>query len=595
MKKIFVTILCFATGYAFAQTPTVDQKKQAIKVVDELIYNFMQYSVSKQSKDVPKFKKLFAPGATIPNEIVPDYFYGGDWSKANPEKIRNVSIEDYFQKITEIYPEGYDIVKFKNSAIDYSKLNNNQVRIIFKKNITAFTKTGLQLEANDTIQLNINLTADFSAALINKIDLLGHKLTHINDDDMDFVSNDKDKCPGIKGLNSPDGCRTAQEQAEYDAWIKKLKENHEDSLRYVGDIPGYNSKIKSLVTLAAQPPHYWLNAGIAAGMVSATFTDATYGYNNPAVGKTNNPTTTFSSGNFVQGNLGVNYFFGEKANFGVGLGIGYNMISGTATKSAFHTEYEANDKWSTSSTTGVYRQLISSVGSIKEKQSYSNLVIPITLIYKGDINEKFGYSVEAGLLYNASYSSTMSSTDASFNYEAIYQFSGTPGSPTTNYNDPTATDWLITLNPAGHQSALNVDYINKMHNEGFNVGYHLTPGTTNKAGKFAGSMGFVFKPSVAYKLNETTKLNVGLYVSASSFKPSTTNSNYQLVDNNVTTVNYNTLMNGVSNISNTMYGINITLVKAIFFNPKKWKDQIDATKVVLQDETNKLNQLQNKK
>ena len=587
MKKILVTICCFAISYAYSQNPTVEQKKQAIKVVDELIYNYMQYS--KSFKYLPQLKTLFDAKATVPNELIPSYFYG---DKTNPEKILNVTIDDYVKKQNEIYPEGYTKVSFLNSAIDYSGLNNNLVKVIFQKSYNGTTNLGLNLESIDTILLNIKLGADFNSAIIAKVELIGHSLNHLNDDDMDFVSNDKDKCKDEKGFNTPDGCFTEEERVVVEAHLVKLIQNHKDSLKYIADIPNYTSKINTLETLAKQPPHYWLNGSVSSGILSATLTDATYGYSNHGniQGLYINPNTTFSSGNYFQGNLGVNYFFGEKANFGVGLGFGYNMISGTATKSAFHTEYQATDKWS-----GIYRQIISSNGSIKEKQAYSNLIIPITLIYKGNINDKFGYNIEAGLLYNGSYSSSMNSTTASFNYEAIYQFSNITNSPTTNFDNGTSAapnDWLITLNQgASHDPSKNgATYLNNMRTEGFNVGTNLTPVTTNKTAKFAtGSIGFVFKPSVSYKLNETTSINAGLYISASSFKPSTINE-YELVDNNV---NYNTLMNGVSKMSNTMYGINISFVKAIFFNPKKWKDNIDATRSLLSDEKEKLSKLQN--
>lgn len=586
MKKYLSIIFCFAICSAYSQTPSTEQKKQSFKVVDELVNNYMQYSKINDPSTIQAFKQLFAKDATIPNEIIPAYFYN---NKKQPEKILSVSVADYLAKLNEVYPKGYDFVKFLNSAISYKNISKKEVKVIFQKNISAYTNTGLQLEVIDTVQLNIVLAADYTSAAIAKIDLLGTSLKLVNDDDKDFVSNDNDKCKTVRGLYTLDGCYTVQEQQYIDSVVMAKAKIHKDSLEYVSKIKSLNSESITLTKLAATPPHWWVNIGVAGGSVSSTISGEN-AYKADVVKANTIPTSTFKSGNFMQFNVGLNYFFGAKANFGIGLGLNYNNISGNVAKDSFHVEYKEKDKSGSD-----FTQLVSSRGAITEKVGITELSIPITLIYKGDFSKKMGFNIEAGILYNLSYNSTTSSTNSMFDLEAQYLFSGSAANGGNYYdaiNPSEKTSWLITRKQAIANGATDggTAYLNTMEGYGFYVGASKTATKSTTISNFqSGSIGFIIKPSLSYHFNNTASINAGIVFTSTTFNQTT--NTYRVFDKTQNSLNYNTLLNGVNTMANSNIGVHISFTKALFYNVAKWKSSLEKVNTDLMDYQNKLNTL----
>jgi hypothetical protein len=383
-----------------------------------------------------------------------------------------------------------------------------------------------------------------------------------------------------------DGCYSVQERQYIDSVAMAKSKKLKDSLEYVAKIKSLKSEFNTLTKLSATPPHWWVNVGFAGGSVSSTISGEN-AYKADVVKANTIPTSTFKSGNFMQFNVGLNYFFGAKANFGVGLGLNYNNISGNVAKDSFHVEYKEKDFWGSD-----FTQLLSSRGAITEKVSISELSIPITLVYKGDLSKKMGFNIEAGILYNLSYNSTTSSSNGEFDLEAQYILSGSAANGGNYYDDKNPsekTSWLITRKQAiaNGETDGGTPYLNRMAGQNFSVGASKSAIKSTTTSNFqSGSIGFIIKPSISYHFNSTASIKAGILFTSTTFNQTT--NTYRIFDKTLT---YNTLLNGVNTMANSNIGVHISFTKALFYNVTKWKSSLEKVNTDLMDYQNKLNTL----
>ena len=131
----------------------------------------------------------------------------------NPEKIQYripnvlITLQQYN------FPEGVTI-RVKNANISFSELAQHNISIVLNKISKGKTKDGLYIEADDTIEMKLSINENFSEVKIENIKVLNQSYHFLNDKDHDFVPDDKDKCPYLKGVRdkSKNGCPTKEEK-----------------------------------------------------------------------------------------------------------------------------------------------------------------------------------------------------------------------------------------------------------------------------------------------------------------------------------------------------------------------------------------------
>lgn len=263
----------------------------------------------------------------------------------------------------------------------------------------------------------------------------------------------------------------------------------------------------------------------------------------------------FKNGSAFGGNLQLGVFFGKNKHWGLGTGILYLRESGSMTLRDFHAEYQSVDN-----NGDIFRQVVSG-NDITEKIKSDNFNIPLVLKYKNRFSKRWGFTADLGAFYNISMKNAYT-TNASFDYEAIYKFISTGDGGYTSVYDPSptpgSTDFLITRdhfnknNPNGNVD----DYFNQKKGQGYLVGLGVSPG--EKSGKTSydkGSIGFLFQPSVNYFFSDRVALNVGAYVLYQPFKNEAANT-YALTNK---PGEYNPVINSVSKAQTQSYGGNIGL------------------------------------
>ena len=253
--------------------------------------------------------------------------------------------------------------------------------------------------------------------------------------------------------------------------------------------------------------------------------------------------------------LGVGYFIGKKRQIGIGAGIQYITQSSDASIDAYHVEYQATDKKD-----NVYRQLVTATHPIKEKLDITQINIPVVIKYKHRFNTRIGIAVDAGMVYNLQMQNKWT-TDAAFNYEAIYKFArDVNGNTYTVYDNqatPDKTDWLMTKAQYDRTNSIGtVDGVfDSLRARGYNVGLNLKPANNSGTVSYTtGSIGFILRPTATVRVTNRIHLNLGLSAVYQTFKNETL-SNYRLVDNMGST--YSSLLNTVSSTNNMTVGLNL--------------------------------------
>jgi len=305
--------------------------------------------------------------------------------------------------------------------------------------------------------------------------------------------------------------------------------------------------------------HWVVDINLLGGFLTQNITTAnTLGnYNNSIASVSNIGTVKFTNGMSYGFDAQLAYFFGKKNNFGIGVGFNYLAQQGDATLDNFHVEYQSTDIHG-----NTFRQLITANGPIDEKMTITNMNIPLLLKYKHRFTKRIGIMADAGALFNLQIKNSYSS-NAAFDYEAIYRFTGSGDNVTAVYdNSPTpATSGDIYYTKAEHTNKNPnqslADYFNQTHNVlGYNVGLGVKPNNNSGSVSYAtGSVGLLIRPAVNYYLSDVVALNLGLYYIYQPFN-NTVNNNYKLTDK---LGDYNSFLNSSTSTNSQSYGLNIGL------------------------------------
>jgi len=288
-----------------------------------------------------------------------------------------------------------------------------------------------------------------------------------------------------------------------------------------------------------------LNQNLTVANTSGNYTN---GINN------NTGKLTFKNGTSFGGDAELGFFcFGGKSHFGLGAGLMYLYQQGDLKLDQFNVQYQSTDN-----NGNTFRQLITANNPITEKVTTTNISIPLLLKYKKRFTQRSGFSADAGILYNVQLKNDYN-TNASFDYQAIYQFTNPPSGLPTVYDNgvtPNSSDYLITkahymaTNPNGNVNA----YFANEAERGYNVGLGVKPNTnTGTVSYITGSVGFLFRPTYNLFLSDWCSLNIGGYLLYQPFNNNVP-TNYKLTDG---VGQYNSSMQSVSSGNDLSYGGNL--------------------------------------
>ena len=265
--------------------------------------------------------------------------------------------------------------------------------------------------------------------------------------------------------------------------------------------------------------------------------------------------------------------------FGIGTGVFLSMQSCSMNLDTFIVQFKNTDFQNEP-----FRQIITSLNPIKEKIQTTIINIPILLKYRFDVTSRLEMSIDGGVLLNQNISSTYT-TNAQFNYEAIYYY-GKTGSINNEFgvvwNTASNIQWQVK------KSTINTDaFWDSLINRGYNVKLSSSP--DNKSSimyktSMMSDLGLFFRLQGCYHIKRNISLLAGLSFTMQSFQPAGS-AGYEIT-NKVGT--YNSLYSSLSKISNNNIGINIG-VRYIFKNYNKYKGFSGTD--YLQDDTNKENNI----
>jgi outer membrane protein OmpA-like peptidoglycan-associated protein len=261
----------------------------------------------------------------------------------------------------------------------------------------------------------------------------------------------------------------------------------------------------------------------------------------------------FHHGSAFGGDLQVGYFFGKNKHWGIGTGILYLREKGNITLDNFHAVYQSVDN-----NGYTFRQVVSA-NPIREEIRIDNFNIPLVLKYKNRFSKHWGFTADAGVLFNLQAKNTYN-TNASFDYEAIYKFVTNEGVNTPVYETsviPADNDFLITKSQFSKNNPGSVeDYFNQKRAAGYNVGLGVKPNQQEGTTSFAkGSVGFILQPSLNYFFSDRVALNVGAYYINQTFKNEATAS-YTLTGK---PGEYSSVVNSVDKVHTQSFGGNLGL------------------------------------
>ena len=259
------------------------------------------------------------------------------------------------------------------------------------------------------------------------------------------------------------------------------------------------------------------------------------------------------------GDISVGYFFGKKRMFGVGMGVSLLSQKATLTADSFHVEFSSTDALGK-----VFRQIITSdslapsnqhPGKITENFSSTNISIPLLFKFKHKFTKSVGVTADLGALVNV-YMNSNYTTNAVFNYEAIYK----EGGGYDNSIAPLSTDLLITKQAylATHTDGSGVySFFNAEAQQGRLVG--LDKAVTKNSGNVqqnAFGLGAIVQAGLTYQLTYRVTLVLGGYYIHQMFQKTGANTGDQWQMTNKIG-DYSSMLNGIKQTNSSNYGLNI--------------------------------------
>lgn len=520
-----------------SQSLTVKQSAAVFAQVDSMMNAFSLYGgLVKQGEEeitdegLAIYKSLFEPNARVDDDLVLAYF---DGNNVDHHQFTERSIDEYCRKVQSTFHDGL-VVEIKRANVYYGNLESDRTaRIMVEKFTKATSVGGLLVHVTDTVELTLAFNKNFMLPKITQIKVRtdGYNVLpgyiHMNDVDRDFVPDAKDPCknkPGYEDRSVQPGC------------------------------PSINERVK-----VAEPNMVF---DVSASVGSMSFTPSFS--SNPFAGydlasnhtATNKELNTKVSSSLFAINLGYSYFFGRAAKFGVGTGIQYRILSGTAEADDFQVTYKATDVFGNS-----FRRIIRSDGPIKETFKVNQLAIPLMLKWKGNVSLRLQYEIAAGVIYALDYSGASAFGDNLMNYEGIY----TPvkqanGRYVYEYSTVDDVNQIAYTEASVEQTSPgNAEFVlQSVSNEGNDLGLNVKPDQAASKGDFSFNAGlqWALAPSLFFKLNDKLSVSGGALVCLGEITNTISADGYFLTRKSG---EYNTVMNGISSAKTSIIALNIGL------------------------------------
>lgn len=249
--------------------------------------------------------------------------------------------------------------------------------------------------------------------------------------------------------------------------------------------------------------------------------------------------------------LQFGYFIDRKRRFALQTGLIYSDQQGDLGVDTFHIEFKARDYKG-----NIYREVVTADHGIHESIRSQHVSIPVVARYNVWLSDRFSLNVNAGILYNSWLKNTYN-IKANFDYEAIYQFTGSGSNVTTQYDAspvPDSKDWLITKaeylkdNPKGSMEA----YFNDLRAVGYNVGLHKpvskNSGDINYSTK---KLGYIGELELGFLLTKNLAVKLGAFYATESFRGKPRSKNMMTSKPG----EYNPILNYTKEVTMTSYGV----------------------------------------
>jgi len=332
--------------------------------------------------------------------------------------------------------------------------------------------------------------------------------------------------------------------------LASLSSSAQDSAR--------TNSVHNLKTYDELLPRFAIDVNFKYGFVSgsATSVDPSTSYTNVIQSVFAYKAPTISSTNGLGGDFHIGYFFGRKHNWGLSIGLIYSSSQNYNLRmDSLHVEYQSVDSFATHD---IFRQIITTKGPVTESVRSSSISIPVLVKFKHQFSRDWGFFAEGGPMVSVM-SVNRSTTNAVFDYEAIYQFNSNVEGVYDNRVTPAANDWLITKTAYQHNNrdagTIN-NYFTDLNNKGYNVGLNSSPfnkSRTTHYNPFA--LGGLIQAGFSYQLNYGITANFGGYYSYQIFQ-NTGNEKYQVTN---TVGSYHSMTEGIKQVATQSYGVTVGL------------------------------------
>lgn len=552
MKKFFIlfALVLLSSLPVLAQKYSKKDYPMLFAATDSLLEAYTKLSRFSQNEVgsgidqevIQDFRSLFYEGAKLADELAPKFLNKPqitDWKTYL--EFENRDLEDYLRVRTEYFKGGM-ITDIVSSTISLNNIEEGELSIVILKHTEATCNIGnskVLVRSETPLALAVSFDPNDKRMKIKNILILNTTeygkipgYMHLNDKDYDFVPDNQDADRARAGLTSGDGIPTDSE----------LKERGEKKNRFTADFAGLYG-FNSPGTLQS------VN-GLASYTNATDFSDKNIGVA---------PILSYGS---IGGQFLLGYNLDRKARLSVAAGLRYELINGELSSDSVSVSYRSED--AQSGTNGFLRSF-NSRGALKETFNGTKLAVPLVVRYKLTFNSILAgrLSLEAALgpLFNLSWTGKSTFEDNRFDYGGVYYFTNPTGDNTVpqiaEYNPANTYNLELTqsvLQSRGFSDAEINDILNANFDKGYDVGVNVRAdkaleGSAEKF-SFKPSVGFIFQPTLQFKVASKGYVTLGGFVSFTKFSNTELTDAYRITDKRG---QYQTLINAVTSYTELQY------------------------------------------
>lgn len=335
--------------------------------------------------------------------------------------------------------------------------------------------------------------------------------------------------------------------------MKFTKRIYTTSALFLAALTIVNAQEKQTFGNDAKMPRWYVGAGLFGGTQMGSIDQNNWSASYLNALNANIADVKQSKGSNLGFNLSLGYFPGKKRNFGIGTGLQYLNQSTTLEVHHMAVEYQSTDNAGST-----FRQRLRSNGMLSEKISQNTWGVPVMLLYKKQLNERWGMNLDAGVIFNLATSARYDAGESNFDYEAVYKLDNNGNPVYDNSPVPDPNSWLITK---AHYEKVNNDgkvnaYFEDLYGKGYNVGLGVKPNAaTGDVKHITVSSSWIIRPGISYRIKPNLALhgNIAYQQVTTSFMAM---NNYRITDQRGA---YETMTHGIKSNSQGLiqFGVGI--------------------------------------